>query len=690
VDAAPEATDDVGGWRLSEGWTLLGIALLVGFAWTGRLSISHDVAYLSEVGDRLVAGQVPYVDYMETNPPLSHYLHGVAAWLAGPPGAATVWMTIALTLVGTIAAAGAIGVGLEPLAGRRPARRAMAAFVAVSVFVAAVGNFAQREQLFVLLFAPYLVVRLRQVARMPVAPGLAVLAGMAGAIGVCIKPHFLVTAGLVELGLIGIVRTDWRRFVGPGLVAWILTGLAYPVHFLLVPESMQTAFFDVWVPVLVDGYRAYGAPEVAYVTLWPVWVPVGLAALVGAGLAAAVPAERRLVRLGTGLAAVGGFVVYFLQWKGWFYHLIPAQSFAAVCLALAVGDAMTNRLRVGLVRFSAGWMALIVVVVLVRGNAVPDGGEGRAMYDAHVETGDTVLVWTSDLPPAYPWLTLKDVRPIGRYLVAFPLPVLFPDGVEAFSEEPATEAERLFRRHLAEDLDLQPDWLLVDTDEPCLHCGPGVDFRGYLEAVGLWERVEREYVQIDAVPGLSLWGRRSEEAMKAAEEPDWRAMLKSWRHPEGLPDLPFVDGSGQPFSLSELSDDWLLMGFVFTRCGNQEACPLTMQQMRSVQLAWKEDDPPLQLLTITIDPAYDTPERLTAYAERFGRTEGPPRWTVATGDAEMIDEALPQLFNLLVLPEGGTLTHTVKLALLRPGLELEAEWEGAVGAEAILERMRGE
>ena len=187
-----------------------------------------------------------------------------------------------------------------------------------------------------------------------------------------------------------------------------------------------------------------------------------------------------------------------------------------------------------------------------------------------------------------------------------------------------------------------------------------------------------------------VWRGRGSGETPPHVSADWRSALSSWRHPDALPNLPFVDGHGQPFSLDELRDSWVLVGFVFTRCGNPEACPLTMQQMRSVQAAWTSSDPPLELLAVTIDPTYDTPERLEAYAHTFGRASGLPRWRMATGDEEMIASLLPQLFNILVLPEGETLTHTVKLALLRPGLVLEDEWEGAVPVSEILKRIRSE
>jgi hypothetical protein len=40
-----------------------------------------------------------------------------------------------------------------------------------------------------------------------------------------------------------------------------------------------------------------------------------------------------------------------------------------------------------------------------------------------------------------------------------------------------------------------------------------------------------------------------------------------------------------------------------------------------------------------------------------------------------MSDALPSLFNVLALPDGrGSIRHTVKLALLRPGLRDLAEW----------------
>lgn len=155
---------------------------------------------------------------------------------------------------------------------------------------------------------------------------------------------------------------------------------------------------------------------------------------------------------------------------------------------------------------------------------------------------------------------------------------------------------------------------------------------------------------------------------------DWQGAIAVWRHPEPLPDLPLTDQDGERFGLHGLAGSWVLVGFVFTRCGDAEACPLTMQHLANVQHAWTSADPSLQILVLTLDPEHDTPERLAAYAARFDLTPGPDV-RLATGPTALMREGLPSLFNVLALPGPAGIEHTVKLTLLRPDLTVAAEWK---------------
>lgn len=169
------------------------------------------------------------------------------------------------------------------------------------------------------------------------------------------------------------------------------------------------------------------------------------------------------------------------------------------------------------------------------------------------------------------------------------------------------------------------------------------------------------------------------------------AEIAAWQADQPVPDVELVDQRGEPFRLARYRGAHLLVGFVYTRCDVAEACPMTAMRMRAVQDAWsgmvargETGGNDLQLLAITLDPGHDTPERLQAYAEAQGAD--PARWTVATGPEGLVDDALPTLFNVLVLPDGrGGVQHTVKLVLIGPDGRIEAEWkDDAATVDAIV------
>lgn len=97
-----------------------------------------------------------------------------------------------------------------------------------------------------------------------------------------------------------------------------------------------------------------------------------------------------------------------------------------------------------------------------------------------------------------------------------------------------------------------------------------------------------------------------------------------------VPAVELVDAGGRRVALAEAlaADEAVMLQFVFTTCPG--ICPAL-----SGTFAAAEDrlaaDPALagvRLVSISIDPEHDTPERLAEYAHRFGAG---PRWTFLTG-----------------------------------------------------------
>jgi protein SCO1/2 len=87
--------------------------------------------------------------------------------------------------------------------------------------------------------------------------------------------------------------------------------------------------------------------------------------------------------------------------------------------------------------------------------------------------------------------------------------------------------------------------------------------------------------------------------------------------------------------------------------------------METVQQAFAGKDAPKNwsMLSITLDPEFDTPERLTAYAA--GYHADPAHWSFATGKVKDI-ETLGTAFGLFVNREGKEIIHNMRTVVVDP------------------------
>jgi protein SCO1 len=75
-----------------------------------------------------------------------------------------------------------------------------------------------------------------------------------------------------------------------------------------------------------------------------------------------------------------------------------------------------------------------------------------------------------------------------------------------------------------------------------------------------------------------------------------------------------VDQAGRPFSERSLEGKPWVANFIFSRCPN--ICPLFTAKLKSVQEAAHRDRLDVRFVSLTVDPEYDVPDVLRAYAER--------------------------------------------------------------------------
>jgi len=97
-------------------------------------------------------------------------------------------------------------------------------------------------------------------------------------------------------------------------------------------------------------------------------------------------------------------------------------------------------------------------------------------------------------------------------------------------------------------------------------------------------------------------------------------------------DQAFVGDDGQPLTLAWLDGHVAVIAFTYTRCPLPDFCPAIDARLR--QLQDQVGPAGVRLLSVTLDPAFDTPEVLAAHARRLGAR--PEIWRFATtGEADL-------------------------------------------------------
>ena len=106
---------------------------------------------------------------------------------------------------------------------------------------------------------------------------------------------------------------------------------------------------------------------------------------------------------------------------------------------------------------------------------------------------------------------------------------------------------------------------------------------------------------------------------------------------EIAPAFTLTDQEGAAFSLSDLAGKWVLLDFVYTHCPGP--CPILTGIHADVQKALpSEVRERVHLVSISLDPARDTPAAMKTYA--LARGADLSDWSFLTGDASAIRQVL--------------------------------------------------
>lgn len=329
--------------------TLGGMFLFIGIYW--NWPANHDTAWYLVATRKMLGGAQLYVDLIEVNPPLNFYLTIPAILIADflkISDANGQYFFVALLYGVSLLWSGAILRGAADISALR--RTVFFAFMALVFVLGAANNIAQREHLLVLFLSPWLMWYL---VRPEKGPSLA--SSAFGAIGICIKPFFLV------FPIAFLIRDMWRtRSFAPILYLRNLLMLAIGVIYVALVVAWHPEYLDDIVPMAGQVYAAYKN------TFWGVLV-ISLPPKI-LGLIIMMPlvfTKRQDVGDTTfALAAVAALFSYVVQSTGFGYQLVPFIIYSLLAGAWWLINARTLSLGVVLTSLAS---ALLMAGLYERG-----------------------------------------------------------------------------------------------------------------------------------------------------------------------------------------------------------------------------------------------------------------------------------------------------------------------------------
>jgi protein SCO1/2 len=125
-----------------------------------------------------------------------------------------------------------------------------------------------------------------------------------------------------------------------------------------------------------------------------------------------------------------------------------------------------------------------------------------------------------------------------------------------------------------------------------------------------------------------------------------------------MTDFTLTDETGHEVSLSSFRGQVVAVSFIYTRCPLPDVCPRLSANFRRIQRRFGRQ---VTLLSVTIDPRFDTAEVLAQYAKLW--KADPASWHFLTGSPEAI-ESVAKSFGMFYFPEEGSMTHTTATAVI--------------------------
>jgi protein SCO1 len=163
----------------------------------------------------------------------------------------------------------------------------------------------------------------------------------------------------------------------------------------------------------------------------------------------------------------------------------------------------------------------------------------------------------------------------------------------------------------------------------------------------------------------------------APAPPTWRVVAAELKPGDELPDAEFTSENGRIVRFSDFRGRAVAFTFFFTSCPLPEFCPRmnkNFSEARSLLVADTNAPANWQLLSISFDPSFDTPQMLTGYGN-FYRGGDTNRWLFAVASTNTLALLAPKV-DLMFWRENGSITHNLRTVVLDPRGRIFRQFDG--------------
>ena len=465
--------EDIGGTTLA---LACGGFLAAALLFHGSVALPSDVSYFITADGRILDGAVPYVDIMETNPPLAFWITMPAVWLARFLGLSPHIAYVGYVCLFIAGALGLTRIVLQAAGETRENSSMVLLASAAALTLAPVEAFGQREHFAALLALPYAAAAVQLAEGRAPHTSLRILIGLLCGVGMAFKPYLLAIPLLVEAFLLWETRA-WRNLFRAEIIGMAVSVAVYPI---LVWQFTPQYFSEI-LPLALQTYGAFQStfseaalrPAVASfllflgIAVYFIWRP-------------GVQQRGDWVWIFAGL---GGFLCYLAQLKGWTYQLLPGMIFVLIPVLL-------NVFR------HSGLVARIVVIGCF--GAVMIGGwmnfaRNQNFRLTHIDEllagrkPQRMMALTHDLGVIFPYIETRNIAWASRFQSLWMLPAVSKGLIPAEQQDMViARAAEIVTQDL---ISLKPDIVIVDrrSNTPTL--------RGHKIEYIVWFSRSPEFVQ---------------------------------------------------------------------------------------------------------------------------------------------------------------------------------------------------